>query len=701
MSANSMMQRGWFFFFHGDKYRVEEIDTIKGTISSIENSTWKPVEFTIQDLFEAEDDGRLLWAPTLEQLDRMIAVQQPLIQAVNAIDLPKSFLKRAKRVIDVIEQVEQLLERFKAEAVKRGEVFKITESLVAALKLLDEPVSVTTYYKYRNLYTYYSGNLSQIAASFRHSDFNQLSVSRSQLHLVDTLIGEYYAGPNRMRKSLLYQLARSVLKRTGNRWPDPDKCNGAVPRNLVDDLLDDKLPTESILNNPDHSDILVDTECPSERWFYSYIKYFENLPNKGKEIIDARYGKEEWESRYIVYETFIRNASRPLQYVFADHWYTNLMILDKDDEPIRLWFTLLIDGYSRSILGFALLHESPCIESIQQALLHAIWPKVSHKNLGLEGEWPCYGIPQHLSLDNAMAHHSHSLEDLARSIGQHGQFNNIFLDFRPTYKGRYGAIIERLNGNFKDKLKQMLPGAIQSRSYKDVASAKKKARFTYDDIYRYVHELILTYQHTEHSGIDGMTPHEKWHEGLEMGLPIVPKLTKGTMRLFWRMDPKPHKITSKGISAFGMSYWSSNLSGAERIGKYGKAIEYSIRYDPNDLSTIAVFRDGDYIGDVVAKELLLPDGTLLRLSMAQKEIAKRLAREAGQPVRNWLQFTNQWEAISQQREQEKKARARRLREAENRLSKGSPDIFDEDQTELPRSDNELEDHYNRLFSDES
>jgi hypothetical protein len=89
----------------------------------------------------------------------------------------------------------------------------------------------------------------------------------------------------------------------------------------------------------------------------------------------------------------------------------------------------------------ALLYEAPCIESIQGALRHAIWPKISHRDLGIPGEWVCYGIPQQLSLDNAYAHHSGSLENLARACGQGGRYASIDLVFRPPYKGRYGALI--------------------------------------------------------------------------------------------------------------------------------------------------------------------------------------------------------------------------------------------------------------------
>ncbi len=640
MTNNSLIRLGTFFFFRGDKYKIEALNPEDGVISAIQNSTWNQKEFTVQELFTAEDNDQLIFAPTIEQLNDMIVIQQPMIEPVNSLDLPRSFLNKAKAVIDVVENTDEYLEHLRVEAVMRGEDFKYTKALEQALKMLDKPVCITTYYKYRNLYIYYSGNVSQIASSFRRSTFNQLRTTRPQLYFIDVLIGEYYSGPNRMRKSLLFKNAKSILTRTNNLWPHPDRCKGAVPRNLIEDLLNSKVPMENILNNPDYEHILVETALPSQRWFYNYLKYFENVPELGKDVIIARYGEEEWESRYTVYESYIHNASRILQYVFADHWLIDLYILNEDDEPIRLWLTVLIDAYSRSILGFALLEESPCIESIQTALLHSIWPKTSHIELGLDDEWISYGIMQHLSLDNTWAHHSHSLEDLARSISKQGQYNSITLDFRPPYKGRYGAIIERLFGNFSDKIKQMLEGAIQSSEHKDIANAKKKARLFYEDLYQYIHELILNYQHTSHNGIGGMTPHEKWVEGLEMSLPIVPKLTTGMKRLFWRMDPQTRKISDKGVSAFGMHYISKDIHTAERIGKDGKSVEYSIRYDPNNISILAIFRDGHYIGDIYAKEMRLADGTLLRISVAEREMAKKLAKDAGQPARDWLKFTN-------------------------------------------------------------
>ncbi|HYE67791.1 MAG TPA: hypothetical protein VEA58_04220, partial [Anaerovoracaceae bacterium] len=103
--------------------------------------------------------------------------------------------------------------------------------------------------------------------------------------------------------------------------------------------------------------------------------------------------------------TFAKQASLPLQYVFADHCFLDIFIVDEETRSIvyRVWLTVLIDAFSRCIIGMALLEEEPCIESIQSGIKHAIWTKENWlKEIGLEfpqgAGWECYGIPHTLSL---------------------------------------------------------------------------------------------------------------------------------------------------------------------------------------------------------------------------------------------------------------------------------------------------------------
>ena len=277
-----------------------------------------------------------------------------------------------------------------------------------------------------------------------------------------------------------------------------------------------------------------------------------------------------------------------------------------------------------AFLGMALLYEDPCIESIQQALKHAIWEKTSHKALGISQEWTCFGIPLQLFLDNAWAHHSHSLENLARVISRNGTYNSIDLVFRPPYKGRYGAIIERLFKNFSGQINELVKGAIPSSDPKEVRAAAKDACLLYPDMNRLLHQLIVKYQHTPHRELHGMTPHQKWSEGVQSsGLPLVPPFTQALDRLFLRMYPQTRIVRSQGIPAFGLNYWAASLGGIERIDQDGKPIQYTFRYDPTDISGISLFRNGEWVGDGYARELQQADGSYRHLGLAEWKMTKQ------------------------------------------------------------------------------
>ena len=97
-------------------------------------------------------------------------------------------------------------------------------------------------------------------------------------------------------------------------------------------------------------------------------------------------------------------------------------------------------------------------------------------------------------------------------------YNPIDLVFRPPYRGRYGAIIERLFRNISGQIKELVTGAMASKSSQDVRAAAGRACLLYTDMDRLLQQLILTYQHTPHRELHGMTPHQKWCEGVHTSL---------------------------------------------------------------------------------------------------------------------------------------------------------------------------------------
>jgi transposase InsO family protein len=655
------LKPGGFIYWLERTYQIEqpaevEVDPLLIWVRDTETMDLCPIK--MEELLLVEGNPPL-FAPTLLQLKEDIKVQWMPASSPPATGLPDHLLRRASQIVSTIETMDRLLASQERLALDQNRKFDYTATLKKLLEHLAEPLGLTNYYKYRRLYRQNEGNPVRIAAALRRKTYNQSQMSRAQLHFIDTMILRFYAGQRTIRPKpkKLYEIIQSAFNRTEGLWLNPDKCPGSGVEHVVTELLDPRLSLQSILDNPEKAGWLSPIRLPSQSWFYGYLHWFRTQPGQGRELIVGRHGQEMWERESMVFDSFVQRAVHTSQYVFADHWLIDAFTVDEAtrSQLKRLWLTLLIDVYSRSVLGLALLYETPCIESIQAALQHAIWPKRSHQALGIEQEWICYGIPQQLYLDNAWAHHSHSLEQLARDISQGGKYNSIDLVFRPPYTGRYGALIERLFGNFSGQFQELLPGAIMAGQPKAIANATRQACLLYQDIYKIVHQLIVRYQHTPHRELNGMTPHQKWLEGYQLGYAgWPPPLTEAMARLFWRRSTETRVINRKGISVFDLHYWSPELELWPRKDGNGRSIRYGFSYQPADISRLAIFRDQTWMGDVTAKQLRRADGSTRSVSLWEHEMGQDLARNRSRASQDWLAFVTELNELGQQRTTEKK-----------------------------------------------
>lgn len=648
---------GWHLCWEQQIYRIVAFDRQTLTLQTVHLATQEAVQLDLKELLSAE--STVIFAPTWQHLQAQL-MQAAAALTPTAVTISEGLRERANQIVSVIDQVERLLAERQKMAVRQGEPFRRSTALAGVLNQLEIPLARSTFYKYQKLYRAHQGRREAIALALHRSTFHQSQFTTAQLHFVDTLILRYYARNRPIRPSTLYRLAQSVLQHTQQHWIEPTRCPTAIPTLLVDELLDPSLPIQGLLTHPEKAPLLVTLQLPSRSWFYTYLRWYEHLPEQGEAVITARYGATTWESQYKVFDTFLNHAAAPLQYVFADHWLLDVFTVDEAtrSQPERLWLTVLIDAYSRSIVGTALLYEAPGILSIQQALHHAIWPKpVQDANPTLN--WPCFGIPQQLYLDNAWGHHSHSLEELSRAISQNGRYPSIDLVFRPPYKGRYGALIERFFGNLSAQVKELLPGAIPGSGANHKRSAATRACLLYRDIENILTHLILTYQHTPHSELEGLTPNEKWLAGTLDSLPLVPAQTPALTRLFWRLSPETRTLSPKGISAFGLHYWSPELAGLEQVGRDGKRVEYHFRFHPSDISHLALFQHGTWVGDIYAKELRQPDGSYPVLSLAERQLAHIIAKRQRVAPQDWLRFIHDIDTLTRTRLAEKR-RANRM-----------------------------------------
>lgn len=565
-----------------------------------------------------------------------------------------------------------------------GETLPVAEATRQACQALPTPVCLSSYYAYRQLYQTHAGNKAQIAAALRRNTFQTTRIDPNAQHFIDTLIRRFYRSNPPLRAQTVYYLAQQFWKHNQGWWLNFQKANSADREGLIERLLDGRQSIATLLADPTQARQLVRIQLPSRSWFYGYVSWFHTQPGEGTQTYITRHGQAEWDDNFLLFDRFAQTATLPLQYVFADHYRLDVLHVDDEFREVlgRLWLTVLIDAYSRAVIGLWLGYDDPCIESIQGALRHTIWPKTNLADFGIDLPWACFGIPQRLFLDNAWAHHSYSLEDLARALAGGGRYTQMELVFRPPYQARYGGLVERLFGNLSGQLREQLPGAILVPQQRRWHNASQGACLLYRDVVRLVHQLLVDYLHTPHRELAGRTPHEQWLAGMQLMAAVPPPLTAQLERTFWRLHPSPRVATRSGLALFGLHYWDSTIAGLRGRDRQGRLRQFHLRYDPADLSQVAIFENGVWLGDGSARELRLPNGTYEPVSLWELQLAKDLVREQTKlripRPHSWLIHLLETRELIAQRQAEQKLIRRKVQQLKEHR-RGRPTLVAADQ----------------------
>lgn len=676
---------GWFISIEGaGEFQILEPDPALNTrlLIPVEDITSHEKQIiSVGDLDNlAAQNTRVFIAPTLEELNELRTTQAPEVSSAPTSAINPQLVASAEKELSMVKFLDELLEDEERRCCAAGVPFNKNQALLRICSELQSTgqrnykgYSRSNYYRYRKMIKQADWDVATLAADHHRNSFGGTKMSRAQIHMVDEIILTHGSSRGFVKGlPAIYDLLQGYYEHTRGWWLDPEKCTD-IPMDLVKELMDAKLPIDLIFSNPEKATLLSKIKLPSRAWFYRHFHWFTRNPGQSEKEMIEKYGRAFYEEHLMVFDSYVRRASLPLEYVFADHCYIDIFVTDEEtrQQVFRVWLTLLIDAFSRGILGMALLANDPSIESIQSALENSIWDKTDFlAGLGLEypdGKgWECHGISNSLSLDNAWAHHSLSLEALCRRISFNGHYNSIELDFRPPYRGRYGALIERYFGNIQPKLNVSLKiGTIRNIKPDSVRNAAKEATFLMKDIKRAIAQLIVIYMHTPHRELNDMTPHQKWLEGMQSGWPKVPPRTPANERIFWRSSPDTRVITAKGVSIFGLTYWGPELKIAQRVDKDGKPVHYSYSYDPSDISRIALFREDKYVCDLYAKQLRNADGSHLHPGLADRQLARKLAVKSGEAALQWLKFVQEAQELGSKRQAEQKA----MQKSEKRKAK--------------------------------
>ena len=388
------------------------------------------------------------------------------------------------------------------------------------------------------------------------------------------------------------------------------------------------------------------------------------------------------------------NADYPLAVVQIDHTKVDLMLVDDTDRlPIgRPWITLAIDVFSRVVTGYYLSFDAPSVTSVGMCLAHSILAKedwlMRHK---VEAEWPVWGFPETIHVDNGPDFRS---RDLKFSCAMHG----ISIEFRPVGTPHFGGHIERLIGTLMKDL-QGLPGAtFSSVADRGEQDPENSAALTKTEFEKWLlTHICKLYHHRRHGGI-GIAPLQMWRDGIlgtkespGRGGPAQPSNPEDLVRDFLPVFERT--IQRAGVRIQGLHYFANSLSpwiGARDPNDPKRPRKFIFRRDPRDITKVWFYEPK------LDQYCFVPpaDQSLHHMSVWEyRRVRKRLSdRGVTQPTTAQLliAFTEEREIVELSQGKTKKAklaRMRRQKRAEHKdpvtpVSKVQPDEEPADSAEI-------------------
>jgi putative transposase len=318
-------------------------------------------------------------------------------------------------------------------------------------------------------------------------------------------------------------------------------------------------------------------------------------------------------------------TTRILERVEMDHTPLDLFLIDE-----RTWLplgrptlTVVLEHYSRMLLGYHLSFGNPSAAAVMAALRHAILPKVpaaiTIPELKPENTWPCYGLFKEVYLDNGLEFLGKDLESVALDLG----FSLIYCPKRtPHFKGVVERYLKTVNYHFAHQV----PGASFARFHKrEDYDPLKHALLTLGEFQQLFEKWVVdVYAQTVHRGI-GTTPMHRWQEGAKVWEPKLPPDLRALQRRIGQTTEC--KLRKDGITVHSIRYNSEELNRIMR--RYGEGVTVRVVYDPEDLAEVMVWGPDDVEPEVVqALDLSYARG----LTVRQNAWIRQQAREQAYSV---------------------------------------------------------------------
>lgn len=356
--------------------------------------------------------------------------------------------------------------------------------------------------------------------------------------------------------------------------------------------------------------------CPSLRTTYRLLA---GMP--AYDQIMLREGKVAADKRFRLVKTGVKTMDI-LERVEIDHTPLDLFLIDE-----RTWLplgrptlTVLIDHYSRMVLGYHLSFGNPSTAAVMGALRHAILPKkrAEHAlpNLLTENNWNCFGKPDVLVMDNGLEFHGKDLESVCYDL-------DIRLFYCPKHTPRFKGVIERFLKTINYFFTHQLPGTSFSRLHeRGDYDPQIHALLTLAEFKQIFEKWIVDiYSQSIHRSI-GTTPRSKWEEGLTRREPTLPSSIFDLQKRIGKVNVR--SLRRDGITLNGIRYSGPELQPI--LMKYGEGTTVRTVHDPENLGAIQVWGP-DQEDPVTAPAV--DQSYASDLTSIQNELIQKLLHEEG------------------------------------------------------------------------
>jgi putative transposase len=317
----------------------------------------------------------------------------------------------------------------------------------------------------------------------------------------------------------------------------------------------------------------------------------------------SRYGREAARKKYRTSVNH-RITDGPLQRGEMDHTRMDVFVVDDvSGMPLgRPWLTILIDDFTRCVLGYCLSFEPPSRATVARCLRHAFMPKSSLKSEcpDLKNEWAPFGVVSELVLDGGAEFHSEELENICFELDIEQHFSPRKT---PWFKGK----VERFQGTLNRGVAINTPGkTFEGIVDRDDYDPKKHAIVPMSLLRQMTIRWIVDVYHQKIHRSIGCTPAQMWESNIRPhNIPMV----SDPLRFDAIVGGSEMRVLShKGIEFAGLVYNSPEMGDLRR--HLGDRINVDVRVNRSNLGSVIV---------------LHPErGTPMRVPCLQKEYAEGL-----------------------------------------------------------------------------